>query len=845
MRMKKYIASISAENISGKSAKSYLYGKIILAVVTVFSILLFYFFMGKQIDRQLRSNLLLEASTIVGTLDIDNIDVVPDKVSDINAVDYLKLKKHFASIRNIYRKSVNIYLIGRRPDGTVFFFIDNLTSGDTGKHQPGQVYKNVPPGVLNVFEQKEAVVIGPVTGRRGNVITALVPVFEHHSRKLIALLGMDVDCGKWNREVFRRVVPFIGLFALLTGLLITVYVIAYQRRVPASQRHLLIPLTLILVILLVGFCMMLLKKQADNLDQLTREKIFRIYHEFNHLLAQQTNNIIMMEDLILSSKLRTAVKAGDKEFLMKTYGPLFAKLKKGLVITHFYFHRPDLVSLLRIHNPTKSGDLIKRFTAVEAKRTGKIVSGVELGRFGTLTLRVVRPIFDGNVIIGYLELGKEIDDILSALQNKYAVELTVTVYKRELDRKDWEIGMKMLGRSADWSRYKNEVIISSSLPEIPAAFDDLINNRGTYYASNKEIRFDNKHWKAMTLPFIDVAGANIGNFIILKDISTTNLIFKQLFVLVVGCAVWILIVTFLYTILRHADKNILKQQIELTKDAEKNALQQGRIETANNILHDIGNAMAGVSSYVMKPQMDKKWQEVQSLYQLHDLFESNEQRILKVFGEKKQQALDNFMKALISSLEKRRTEYLEFLEKISAAVGHVCSVLELQKRYLREKILTQAAKIDLPAIISDTIVMMSGSFQKRNIKVSLNVESKGIYISGDQTGLVRVFLNIMKNTCEAFDDTEAVKNGRKLKISVTLHKNKGEVKIVFSDNGIGFAAENIEKNFERGFTSKSNGSGIGLHECRSAIESYGGTITMSSNGINTGATTIITFPILK
>jgi signal transduction histidine kinase len=425
------------------------------------------------------------------------------------------------------------------------------------------------------------------------------------------------------------------------------------------------------------------------------------------------------------------------------------------------------------------------------------------------------------------------------------VKLTVTVYKKELKRKDWEIGMKILGRNADWNRYKNEVIISSSLNKIPAVFDELIKNRGTYYTADKEIEFDNKYWKAMTLPFIDVAGANIGNFIILKDISNTKLIFKQLFILVVGCAIWILIVTFLYTILRHADKNLLKQQIELTKDAEKNALQQGRIETANNILHDIGNAMAGVSSYVLRPQMDKKWQEIQSLYQLRDLFESNEQEIVKVFGKEKQYALDNFMKALIAALEGRNSDYLVFLEKISAAVGHVCSVLELQKRYLREKVLTHAEKINLPAIISDTIVMMSGSFQKRDIEVNFDVEDKEIHISGDKTGLVRVFLNIMKNTCESFDEIKASKDERKLKIAVSVNEKKGEVKIVFSDNGIGFAAGDAEKVFERGFTSKPNGSGIGLHECRMTIESYGGTITMKSDGMNTGVTTTIIFPIFK
>jgi signal transduction histidine kinase len=71
---------------------------------------------------------------------------------------------------------------------------------------------------------------------------------------------------------------------------------------------------------------------------------------------------------------------------------------------------------------------------------------------------------------------------------------------------------------------------------------------------------------------------------------------------------------------------------------------------------------------------------------------------------------------------------------------------------------------------------------------------------------------------------------------------KKEIIIVFSDNGIGFSPEMEEKLFERGFTTKRTGSGIGLYECRSIIESHGGTITIESKGIGTGASTIIKLP---
>jgi PAS domain S-box-containing protein len=280
------------------------------------------------------------------------------------------------------------------------------------------------------------------------------------------------------------------------------------------------------------------------------------------------------------------------------------------------------------------------------------------------------------------------------------------------------------------------------------------------------------------------------------------------------------------------------------KIAEENAQQRGRIEMANNMLHDIGNAMTGISAHVLKPQMGKKWQEVQSLGQLRDMLASNEQEIVKVFGKEKQQALGNFMNALISSFEKRNTNHLEFLEKMSAAVGHVCSVLDLQRHYLREDASPLATKINLSIIINDALVMMSGSLQKRSIQVSLNAGGRKQRISGDQTRLIRVFVNIIKNTCEAFDEVESQDN-RKLEISITPDESKKEIKVVFLDNAIGFSPKISKELFKRGFTTKFNGSGIGLHECRSIIESHGGTTTIESNGINTGALTVIKLPLLK
>lgn len=293
-----------------------------------------------------------------------------------------------------------------------------------------------------------------------------------------------------------------------------------------------------------------------------------------------------------------------------------------------------------------------------------------------------------------------------------------------------------------------------------------------------------------------------------------------------------------------ARKRTEQELTKAQKIAEENALQQGRIEMSNNMMHDIGNALTGVSAYTVKPQTEKDWTEIMSLQKLNDLFASKEKELIEIFGEEKEKHLLGFIEALKSSLQQRNKSYIEFCEKIFHTVGHISSILELQKYYLKEKNTPLATVLNIHKMIEDALIILSGSLQKRNIAVKIATDGSNPNISGDQTRMMRMLLNILKNTYEAFDGLES-QDSRRLDIKITSDMKAGEVIIMFSDNGAGFSPENCGKLFERGFSTKTNGSGIGLHECRAIIESHGGTIAIESKGQSTGAETTIKIPLLN
>jgi signal transduction histidine kinase len=75
--------------------------------------------------------------------------------------------------------------------------------------------------------------------------------------------------------------------------------------------------------------------------------------------------------------------------------------------------------------------------------------------------------------------------------------------------------------------------------------------------------------------------------------------------------------------------------------------------------------------------------------------------------------------------------------------------------------------------------------------------------------------------------------------------DEGFVVMTIQDSGIGIAPEHLSKMFVRGFTTKPDGNGIGLHSSIIAIKNMGGSMTVHSDGLGQGATFTLIFPVHK
>ena len=87
--------------------------------------------------------------------------------ADLESPDYRSVKEQLIRIRTAHRRCRFLYLMARRPDGSVIFLTDAQRSDSPDYVPPGLVYDEVSDEYLVVFETRQERVVGPVKDRWG------------------------------------------------------------------------------------------------------------------------------------------------------------------------------------------------------------------------------------------------------------------------------------------------------------------------------------------------------------------------------------------------------------------------------------------------------------------------------------------------------------------------------------------------------------------------------------------------------------------------------------------------------------------------------------------------------
>ncbi len=166
------------------------------------------------------------------------------------------------------------------------------------------------------------------------------------------------------------------------------------------------------------------EQEGERLDRIFRGEIESQAESLGKALTALTLDATLVDTFL----------GQDREALLAKAAPIFARLKESYRITHFYFMTPDDKIFLRVHNPSSHGDTVKRATFLQAKATRKLGSGIEMGaKF--FSLRVVMPVVREGSVVGYMELGEELDHLVHAFKNDSGIDASMWLSKTYVERK--------------------------------------------------------------------------------------------------------------------------------------------------------------------------------------------------------------------------------------------------------------------------------------------------------------------------------------------------------------------------------------------------------------------------
>jgi signal transduction histidine kinase len=266
------------------------------------------------------------------------------------------------------------------------------------------------------------------------------------------------------------------------------------------------------------------------------------------------------------------------------------------------------------------------------------------------------------------------------------------------------------------------------------------------------------------------------------------------------------------------------------------AVTEGKFDIAADVLHDIGNAIVGFGSYLTRIKGSIEQEKTESLPNLVRFFSDHKVAMGTAIGEAKAGAVINMLNSMAESQHVSREEIQRSIAKQLTIISHIQEMLAIQRQYIAGQGAKERKASNLRAILNDCLSMLYASFDKKGITINVNATAEAPVIYGDRTRLMQVIMNILKNSIEAIGKDASDKT-----IFIRLYSEEDFLILEVEDTGNGFDAETGGRIFERGFTTKSSGTGLGLQHCRGIIESHGGTISLSSKGVGKGASVQIKF----
>jgi signal transduction histidine kinase len=550
-----------------------------------------------------------------------------------------------------------------------------------------------------------------------------------------------------------------------------------------------VPFAIALAFILLVFAVAIYSVEQRVRDQDLAERSAAVEKLFAQKLDKDSNLMMAtMRALMTNASIERAFRADDRAALAAQGGPLFDVLRNEHRITHLYLISPELVNRYRFHIPLEFGDRMSRASLLQAQAAQRSVHGLELGAMGTLSLRLVMPWQRAGELIGYVEIGEAIEHIIDEIQQSLSVDLIVMVDKQFLSKTQWQRGRELMQGEGDWNQFSDYAALAQTADHLPAALDDGLLNR-LFADESIEIKEQGRSLHLARVPILDVGGRQIGHLVMVRDITALEktIMWSLLLVLLVSLLASVAVLGVFYLALDKVERDYQRQH-ELEHQLLRLNSEHQRILQLEK-LSALGTMVGGIAHQLNNPLVG-----VVNMAQLAEREVTGNERL----------------RELLSDIRSAGEDCRTFVKRM----------LAFSKASSFESKPTAMA-----SLIEETVLLFRQA-EPRHLLVTLDLEDTSAVISLDPILIRHALFNLLLNAAQAISGSGEIR--------IRLQRSDDTVRglpgwlLVVEDQGRGIDAQDLEKIFVPFFTSRSDGTGLGLPVVQHVALLHGGQVSASS-----------------
>jgi PAS domain S-box-containing protein len=186
--------------------------------------------------------------------------------------------------------------------------------------------------------------------------------------------------------------------------------------------------------------------------------------------------------------------------------------------------------------------------------------------------------------------------------------------------------------------------------------------------------------------------------------------------------------------------------------------------------------------------------------------------------------------------QKLTPQVLEDLQVLHRATQRVARIASNLRAFARQAP-REYAPVNLNGVVEETLLLMQKPLEVDGIRIITSLDHTLAPILGDVNTLQQVLLNLVTNA------REAMTGGGEIRIETgPVAERPNWVRVVVADTGPGISPEELSRVFDPYYTTKSNGTGLGLSVSYGIIQDHHGTVDVQSVP-GTGTTFVLAFSV--